>query len=138
MRLKPPEGCRAGAAMIRSDIEPISPVYASESSSEGVQANVASGTGDGGDPSRAEGELAEGPEVEEAQLQALMPSPALPSQSERMKPRIGHLPYRSWCDGCVEALGRKRSHRSASLDERVLRPSLRLHVSVSERVGPRG
>ena len=58
--------------MIPSDVMPISPVYASESSSGGEQAIGASGTGDGGDPSSAEGEFVEGPEVEEAQQQAPM------------------------------------------------------------------
>ena len=84
--------------MIPSDVEPISRVYASESVSGGEQAIGASGTGDGGDPSRAEGELVEGPEVEEAQQLTPMPSPTLPSQSERMVHRITHLPYCSWCD----------------------------------------
>ncbi len=104
--------------MIHSDVEPISPVYASESA-EGEQATGASGAGDGGDPSSAEGELVEAPEAEEVQQQASMPSPALPSHSERMEHRITHLPYRSWCDECVEAFGRERSHHAASLEKRM-------------------
>ena len=103
--------------MIHSDVEPISPVYASESA-EGEQATGASGAGDGGDPSSAEGELVEAPEAEEVQQQASMPSPTLPSHSERMEHRITHLPYRSWCDECVEAFGRERSHHAASLEKR--------------------
>ena len=104
--------------MIHSDVEPISPpVYSSELAG-GEQATRASGAGDGGDPSSAEGELVETPEVE-VQQQAPIASPTLPSQSERMEHRITHLPYRSWCDECVEAFGRERSHRSTALDERV-------------------
>ena len=104
--------------MIHSDVEPISPpVYSSELAG-GEQATRASGAGDGGDPSSAEGELVESPEVE-VQQQAPIASPTLPSHSERMEHRITHLPYRSWCDECVEAFGRERSHRSTALDERV-------------------
>ena len=73
--------------MIHSDVEPISPAYASELAG-GEQATRASGAGDGGDPSSAEGELVDTPEVEEVQQQAPMPSPTLPSQSERMEHRI--------------------------------------------------
>ena len=65
--------------MIPSDVEAISPVYHSEFSSGGEQAIGASGTCGEGDPSSAEGELVEVPEIEEAQLQTPMPSPTLPS-----------------------------------------------------------
>ena len=104
--------------MIHSDVKPISPVDVSESAG-GEQATGASGTGDGGDPSSAECELVETPEVEEAQQQAPMPSLTLPSQSKRMEHRITHLPYRPWFDECVEAFGCERSHLSAALDKRV-------------------
>ena len=43
--------------MIPSDVEPISLLYHSEFSWGSEQAIGASGTGDGGDPSRAEGEF---------------------------------------------------------------------------------
>ena len=77
--------------MIHSDVEPISPpVYSSELAG-GEQATRASGAGDGGDPSSAEGELVESPESE-VQQQAPIASPTLPSQSERMEHRITHLP----------------------------------------------
>ena len=79
----------------------------------------ASGTGNGGDPSSAEGELVDTLEAEEAQQQAPKPTPTLPSQSERTEHQITHLPYRSWCDEFVESFGRERSHRSPALDERV-------------------
>ena len=64
----------------------------------------------------------EAPEVEEVRQQAPMPSPTLPSLSERMEHGITHFPYRSWCDECVEAFGRERAHRPAALDERVFPP----------------
>ena len=104
--------------MIHPDVEPISPpVYSSEVTG-GEQATGASRTGDGGDSSNAEGEIVESAEVE-VQQQPPTSSPTLPSQSERMEHRITHLPYRSWCDECVEAFGREHSHRSTGVDERV-------------------
>ena len=104
--------------MIPQDFEPISPpVYFSESAG-GERATGASSSGDGGDSNSAAGEIMESSEVE-VQQQKPIASPTLPSQSERMEHRITHLPYRSWCDECVEAFGRERSHRSTGLDERV-------------------
>ena len=58
--------CRAGAAMLHPDVEPKSPVYHSEFGSGGEQTIGASGAGGGGDPSYTEGELVEGPSLEEA------------------------------------------------------------------------
>ena len=63
------------------------------------------------------GELVETPEIEKAQQQAPMPSPTVPSKSERMEYRITHFLYRSWCSECIEAFGRERSHQSTSLDK---------------------
>ena len=101
--------------MIHQDVEPISPpVYFSESAGS-ERATGASSSGDGGDSSNAAGEIVESSEVE-IQQQTPIASPTLPSQSERMEHRITHLPYRSWCDECVEAFGRERAHRSAALD----------------------
>ena len=47
----------------------------------------------------------------EAQPSKRLPSPYMPTASEIADHRVGHMPYRSWCDECVEAFGRERAHR---------------------------
>ena len=44
-------------------------------------------------------------EAEAVQRRAL-PSPYMPTISEIRQHKTTHLPYRSWCDECVEALAR--------------------------------
>ena len=45
--------------------------------------------------------------------------PKLPSEKEVEEHRIrGHIPYRSWCPLCVEAMGRERGHYRGGKKER--------------------
>ena len=39
-----------------------------------------------------------------------LPAPDLPTQAEVEEHRVTHLPYRSWCDDCVEAMAREFGH----------------------------
>ena len=50
---------------------------------------------------------------EEVAERAPIPSPDMPTASELDDHLIDHLPYRDWCDCCVEAFGRERSHRTS-------------------------
>ena len=43
--------------------------------------------------------------------------PVAPTQEERDRHRIDHLPYRSWCPECIEGFGRERAQH-AHEDER--------------------
>ena len=36
----------------------------------------------------------------------------LPARAEVEEHRVGHCPYRSWCDECVESAGREDGHRN--------------------------
>ena len=38
------------------------------------------------------------------------PTPDTPTASQRAEHETTHIPYRSWCDHCVEAFGRERGH----------------------------
>ena len=49
-------------------------------------------------------------EAEDAQSRTTRPSPTLPSASEFKAHKITHIPYRSWCDECVECFGREWGH----------------------------
>ena len=40
-------------------------------------------------------------------------SPIPPSAAMRAEHDATHLPYRCWCDGCVEGFGRERGHPSS-------------------------
>ena len=50
-----------------------------------------------------EGENQEG---DEAVLRRALPSPIMPTVSEMREHKATHLPYRNWCDKCVEAFAR--------------------------------
>ena len=50
-------------------------------------------------------------EIEEEGRRATgVPGPRRVSQEEREEHERTHLPYRSWCEICVKARGRKRAH----------------------------
>ena len=48
--------------------------------------------------------------TEEAVLRKALPSPSMPSIAEIRLHKTTHLPYRSWCDECVEAFAREWPH----------------------------
>ena len=48
---------------------------------------------------------------EEAQAVDSLPSPNMPSQSERDDHDLTHYPYRSWCEHCVEGRGLEMGHK---------------------------
>ena len=104
-------------------VEAISPaVYQTDvdSGGEQSQASVLTKDVEGIAASQAHGEVIEGLSEEEAQTQLPLPSPVTPSSLMRAEHKAcGHLPYRSWCDQCVEAFGRERAHASGSTDTRV-------------------
>ena len=50
--------------------------------------------------------------VEEAQPVNTLPSPYMPTQSERDDHEVSHAPYRSWCEHCVFGRGVEMAHRS--------------------------
>ena len=43
----------------------------------------------------------------EAVLRRALPSPIMPTVSEVREHKTTHLPYRNWCDECVEAFARE-------------------------------
>ena len=104
-------------------VEAISPaIYQTDVDSGGEQnqATVLTKDDEGIAASQAHGEVIEGLSEEEAQTQLSLPSPVTPSSAMRAEHKAcGHLPYRSWCDQCVEAFGRERVHASGSTDTRV-------------------
>ena len=48
---------------------------------------------------------------EESQPVNSLPSPDMPTQSERDEHDLTHWPYRSWCKHCVEGRGIEMGHR---------------------------
>ena len=56
------------------------------------------------------GTVAAETEAEDAQPRTTRPSPRLPSAFEFKAHKITHIPYRSWCDECVECFGREWGH----------------------------
>ena len=73
--------------------------------------------GAGGVASRCEvyGNEDAGDELVEAEEEAApvssLPSPDMPTQSERDDHDLTHYPYRSWCRHCVEGRGVEMRHR---------------------------
>ena len=51
-------------------------------------------------------------EEEEARIARTRRKPKEPSLEERRAHRLTHLPYRNWCEVCVEARGRNTPHLS--------------------------
>ena len=62
--------------------------------------------------SREEGKLEEPLEEEAARMAKTRRTPKEPSLEERIAHRLTHLPYRNWCEVCVEARGRNTPHLS--------------------------
>ena len=104
--------------MINQISASISPPILSSETSEGGAAAVADSGSGGSNIGSASSEHVEDKEPEEVQAQRSLPTPYLPTQSERMAHRITHLPYRSWCRECVEALAREHAHRAGASEER--------------------
>ena len=44
--------------------------------------------------------------------------PTSPSEEERATHERNHLPFRAWCDACVEGRGQAAPHRAASTEGR--------------------
>ena len=103
--------------MVKADaIRPPVPAFSSELCSGDGQAAAASGSGlEVSTDSAVEEPSVQGDEV---QKHRVLPTPHLPTQSERMAHRITHLPYRSWCPECVEAFAREQAHKASALSER--------------------
>ena len=57
-------------------------------------------------------------EEEEIAPRATMTTPVLPSAADVEKHREDHMPYRPWCDECVEGQGREDGHMSATKAEK--------------------
>ena len=53
-----------------------------------------------------EGELT----AEEVEERRVLPTPILPSQTEVDHHWLDHLPFRSWCNICIQGRGRERPH----------------------------
>ena len=60
----------------------------------------------------AGGELVEA-EDEEAQAATTLPTPYMPTQSERDDHDLTHAQYRSWCEHCVQGRGVEMSHHQS-------------------------
>ena len=102
------------------NVEAISPaVLPTELAPGGDEASANIGDDNGDVASRAHGEVIEEPNEEEMQTQSTLLLPVMPTSAMRAEHKAcGHVPYRSWCDHCVEAFGRERAHASGSLEER--------------------
>ena len=55
---------------------------------------------------------------------AALPEPRMPSKSEMMAHRITHLPYRSWCQHCVQTRRQNSQHRRKSPSSQRTHPLL--------------
>ena len=54
---------------------------------------------------------------EEVEKPKTFPTPALPTMSELNEHRSsGRIPYRSWCNECVEGRGREMAHEASKKD----------------------
>ena len=64
----------------------------------------------GADGAQGAGEVGDDREGGEAVARRALPSPSMPSVSEIREHKVTHLPYRNWCDECVEAFAREWPH----------------------------
>ena len=64
---------------------------------------------DAGAEAQGEEQIDEGVDAD-AVLRKALPSPYMPTISEIRQHKTNHLPYRSWCDECVEAFAREWPH----------------------------
>ena len=91
---------------------PILPAISSEDGRESVE-GVARGADERQDEEAAEPHTeaeasvnVEGDADEEGVRRRALPSPYMPTISEIREHKTTHVPYRSWCDECVEAFAR--------------------------------
>ena len=97
---------------------PVSPSILPAISSEGGGSVGGAGREEGqhveGEELPAEGVATQGIDggnaEEEAVQRRTLPSPYMPTLSEIRQHKTTDLPYRSWCDECVEALAREWPH----------------------------
>ena len=67
---------------------------------------------DGAEPDDGEGAALHGiPHPTDSREPVILKNPVKPSAEEVEKHNATHLPYRSWCDVCVRAVGREDPHR---------------------------
>ena len=83
---------------------PLSPVE-----ERGPEAVVISSETDGDDGKQEEATATMSDE--EGHAPRVLSSPGQPSQKEREKHAVSHIPFRSWCDHCVRGRGRDRQSR---------------------------
>ena len=81
-------------------ITPISPSFSSDEEGCGQMEVAAAEAGQICGVGVEEGEVIVA--EEEHQVVKSLPTPSLPTQSEVDDHEIDHIPYRSWCPGCVE------------------------------------
>ena len=67
----------------------------------------------GVDDEETQGEVVDGGEEQEVQPASTLPTPYMPSQSERDDHNLSHAQYRSWCEHCVKGRGLEAAHRSS-------------------------
>ena len=97
---------------------PVSPSIQTATSSEGVGPVDGAGRDESvhveGEHLLAEGVETQGMDGGNAEAEAVhrrtLPSPYMPTLSEIRQHKTTHLPYRSWCDECVEAFAREWPH----------------------------
>ena len=87
----------------------VSPLFPISSEDGDVAGDAA---GDIGPPVGGGDSLIESEEVE-VQPKIKIPTPDAPTASELAEHRDGgHMPYRPWCDECVEAFGKEEAHEA--------------------------
>ena len=93
----------------------VSQVLAANPDSEGVVEGAAREGRREGEELQAEGGDQElgNQGSDEAVVRRALPSPIMPTVSEIREHKTTHLPYRSWCDECVEAFAREWPHLSS-------------------------
>ena len=88
---------------------------------DGEPVDEEGGNGAEGSQHVQEGDVIEsGEHEEECEMRKALPTPIAPTPSEIEDHRVDHLPYRPWCDHCVEGQGRERGHFSVDQSKRGL------------------
>ena len=67
-----------------------------------------------------EDEIIEAEIEEPAEPTRAFPTPEMPSRSDVDKHREDYIPYRSWCDHCVEGRGREAGHHIVDATKRTV------------------
>ena len=70
---------------------------------------------------------------EEARVARTRRTPKEPSYEERRVHRLTHLPYRNWCEVCVEARGRNAAHLKGSHENYIILMCIWTTVSLGTR-----